>query len=1064
MPSPDTNRRAHALLTRALERPLAARSSFIRDACSEDPALADEATRLVRALESSDGDPTQVPPEEPEQEWPSPDDRDDRRPGNYCLLRVLGAGGSAIVYEATQDRPRRSVAVKVMRRGLIGSVAAARFELETEVLARLHHPGIAQIYEAGIWERDECVGTPFYAMELVPAARTITAFADEHGLDLSGRIELFLQACNAVQHGHALGIIHRDLKPGNILVGPDGRAKVIDFGIARSGNGHDEGLTAEVSPQAIIGTLNYMAPEQCRADKPVSIACDVYSLGVVLFELLCGRLPHDLAATPLPEACRRIQEDVPTRPSDINPALRGDLDAIVTMALAKDPEQRYPTAEALAADLRRSLADEAVIARPPTLLAQTRRFARRHKGLVASLAAIAVAAAAAVAVSLNFARHAAAEAKSRSIAEAQAIEEREAAVHNAYVANLAAGFAAWEAGESREVRRRLDDAPEAHRGWEWRLLRNLSERAIRTVRPPTGGMIFAAAMSADEASIAIATSNGRVARLDSVDGATVDNAVVPGEPRLLAVSFASDGRVAISDNDGGVWIWDGGEAVRLRKRGSSAASHIAWLPDGRLLAVFATSGGIILDDEDGEETADWLSDVHGLTTSRDRSLLVTWTSQGTVDVRRSDTLERLSRVEFGDHVAAAALSEDHAQLAVGGRWGAVRVWNLSDGTIVREFATPGEQSTVQALAFSPDGTHLAVGQVDRRIFEYDLLDAASEPEVLLGHEEAVSHVDYAADGRSLRSTSWDGTVREWGLTPELRTDLVHDLAGHEGAVLDAAFAPDGTTLATAGRDGSVQLWDAGQRRRLRVLHGPADGVYEVAFSPDGLTVAAACGDGAVRLWNVADGTLTNVLRDGDKAAAVWTVAFSADGRLVAASGQDGVVRIWNVADGVQQARWVAHAERVLSLVFHPRSSRLATSCRDGRVRIWKADGTLLSDLAGHTSDVFSVIFDESGDLLISGSRDQSVRVWDTGSGACLQRISANGQFVTDLALSPDGSRLAASSWFGRALIFETDTWTSVASIQVGVATRAVAFSRDGDVLATTTHRGTTRLFDAGDAP
>lgn len=307
------------------------------------------------------------------------------RIGRYRILRPLASGGMGEVYEAEQDSPRRIVALKVLRSGLASPVLVRRFEHEAELLGRLRHPNIAQVYDAGTCDRG-FGPVPFFAMELVPDASPITSYAAAHALGLRERIGLFLAVCEAVSHGHQRGVIHRDLKPGNILIDAGGAVKVIDFGVARVVDAGD-GVTIQTDAGQLIGTIGYMSPEQLSADPAeLDIRTDVYSLGVVLFEVLCGRLPHEVGERSVLEAARVIREEPPARPSGIRPALRGDLETILLFALEKDKNRRYQSVAQFAADLRRYLADEPVSARPATTLYQLRKLARRHRGVTAGAA------------------------------------------------------------------------------------------------------------------------------------------------------------------------------------------------------------------------------------------------------------------------------------------------------------------------------------------------------------------------------------------------------------------------------------------------------------------------------------------------------------------------------------------------------------------------------------------------------------------------------------------------------------------------------------------------------
>ena len=300
--------------------------------------------------------------------------------GRYRILREIGAGGMGSVYEAEQPHPHRTVALKVMRTGMHSAGARQRFEFESSVLGRLRHPGIAQIYDAGV----QSVGdhdVPYFVMELVEGAETIRKYVAARKLADRQVIKLLIDACDAVQHGHQRGVIHRDLKPENILVEPNGRIKIIDFGVARALD-RDPNEPAHTLDGQLVGTLAYMSPEQLAGPSDdVDIRSDVYALGVVLFELLTGRLPYPNPEPSLAEHLAALQAGA-MRLDAAAPRFRGDLTTIVGKALATDREQRYASAADLAADLGRYLHDEPIAARPPSKAYLFRKFAKRHKALV----------------------------------------------------------------------------------------------------------------------------------------------------------------------------------------------------------------------------------------------------------------------------------------------------------------------------------------------------------------------------------------------------------------------------------------------------------------------------------------------------------------------------------------------------------------------------------------------------------------------------------------------------------------------------------------------------------
>ena len=305
--------------------------------------------------------------------------------GSYRIIRLLGEGGMGAVYEAEQDQPRRRVALKVIKSGWADRELLRRFELESQTLGRLHHPGIAQIYEAGAAETS-FGSQPFFAMEIIHG-KPLIEYAEAKHLNTRQRLALMIQICEAVEHAHQRGIIHRDLKPGNILMEENGQPKILDFGLARVTDG-DMQATRQTDMGQLLGTLAYMSPEQVTAD-PLALdtRSDVYALGVILYELLAGRLPYELSRH-VYEVVRTIQQVDPKPLSSINRAYRGDIETIAAKALEKDKTRRYGSAAELAADIRRYLEDRPIAAKPASTSYQLRKFARRNKVLVTGTFAV----------------------------------------------------------------------------------------------------------------------------------------------------------------------------------------------------------------------------------------------------------------------------------------------------------------------------------------------------------------------------------------------------------------------------------------------------------------------------------------------------------------------------------------------------------------------------------------------------------------------------------------------------------------------------------------------------
>ncbi len=397
--SVERHRRAKELFLACVDLAPAELQSFLEEHCAGDGGLRREVEALV-AFERRRPDFLARDAGAP----PSPAGADGGGPREIAGFRIvakLGQGGMATVYEAEQDRPHRSVALKVLR-GLASPSIARRFEFESELLGRLHHPGIAQVFEAGTAEIGNA-RQPYFVMELVRGV-PITDDARRRGLGTRQRFEMLARVCDAVEHAHQHGVIHRDLKPANVLVDENGLPKVLDFGVARLTDS-DIGLTTmRTDAGQVIGTLLYMSPEQASGDRgAVDTRADVYALGVIAYELLTEELPYDLSRASVAEALRIVREREPRPPSQLRRALRGDAATIVMKALEKDRERRYGSAAALAADVRRYLRDEPIEAKPASRSYKLRKFAARNRSLVAAAFAVGVSLVAATAVSLTYA-------------------------------------------------------------------------------------------------------------------------------------------------------------------------------------------------------------------------------------------------------------------------------------------------------------------------------------------------------------------------------------------------------------------------------------------------------------------------------------------------------------------------------------------------------------------------------------------------------------------------------------------------------------------------------------
>ena len=557
------------IFEQALDQPEGERGTFVAEACGGDADLERDVLSLLEHDQQAAADFMRPLDHGPDDEAHAIDSDPliGQRVGQFEVTGVIATGGMGAVYEAEQENPRRVIALKILRGGVTSRYALRHFEHESQILASLRHPNIAQVLAAGTHRSEAASGlpVPYFAMEYIPGARTITAFARAGNLGTRDRLKLILQACDAVQHGHQKGIIHRDLKPGNILVGADGQVKIIDFGVARSTDSDVAVTTLHTDVGRLVGTLQYMSPEQCTGDpRELDVRTDVYSLGVVLYELLTDHLPYEVSSTDLYDATRTIRETSPVRPSHLVPKLRGDVETIVLKAIDKERDRRYPSVDALAADVRRYLRREPIVARPPTVAYLMRKFVARHTWKVAAVGGGGLALLAAmVALALGNAWQVADQAR------AAAQQARQVADVRAYGARMIAAEGAVQVFDGGNAARILDETEAEHRGWEWYHLRHRADQSLRTVLEHPGEHVILNTSPSLDSVVITWGETGGVTVSDVADGTQRQDLSVAG----LSV------RHTAFNADGSMLVLAGLDAHRVREDGMLQLWRRA--PDGR---------------------------------------------------------------------------------------------------------------------------------------------------------------------------------------------------------------------------------------------------------------------------------------------------------------------------------------------------------------------------------------------------------------------------------------------------------------------------------------------------
>ncbi len=1025
--------------------------------------------------------------------------------GKYNLIEEIGEGGMGSVFMAQQIEPvKRVVAVKVIKAGMDSRAVLARFEAERQALAMMDHPNIAKVLDGGTTEG----GRPFFVMELVKGT-PITRYCDDHKLTPRQRLELFVPVCQAIQHAHQKGIIHRDIKPSNVLVAMyDDKPvpKVIDFGVAKAAGQTLTDKTLMTGFGALVGTPEYMSPEQASLNNlDIDTRSDVYSLGVLLYELLTGTTPVDrkaLGKAALLEILRIVREvEAPrpsaklssdtlpsvaanrgTEPTRLSKLMRGELDWLVLKALEKDRARRYETANALARDIQRYLADEVVEARPPSMAYRVSKFVRRHKGQViaASLVLLALVGGI-VGTSMGLVQADHERAKAESLAntnEKLADEEskaRNAAEYQLGVSNMVLAAAAYDNRDVILAAERLEKVPKEQRGWEWHYLKRQVRGGVYTLEPIQNGTLRVS-FSPDGERIITGSGprgggRGEVKVWDARTGTPlfVLVGVAKGSAGMQKTLFSLGGkRLAAATPGDTATVWDaesGKLQVQLKHTGQAA--HVALSPDGTRIT----------------------------------------TVDGTVKVWDAQTGALQLELKNAGEVTLVSFSPDGSRIVTGGQGQTVKVWDAQKGTELLSLA--GYKGRAGSVSFSPDGTRIAVLAAGAMVW-----DAKTGTPLYKLPEQApvLCSASFSPDAMRIVTGNHDGTAKVWDakigtLLFELKGRTRPSLSKHHFSFQrlgeqSVSFSPDGTRIVTVGGPlgaHEATVWDARTGTELLALTGHTDLVLCAAFSPDGTRIVTGSADGTAKVWDARTGT-PRLEMNGNKVD-VFFMALSADGTRMVTGGGDynkpGEVKVWDAPTGTALFDLKGFKDTVWSVAINSDGTRIATaggvSDEPGRVIVWHGGtGAALLEIKEFREGVNSVAISPDGTRVVTaGSMYQEraaleghsggteLKVWDGRTGALqldlTRSIEKNGFVHSDwrggrVAFAPDGTRFVAAGLVTRrpdgtrntkgievgdtggvneATVYDAQTGTALLELKghQGVV-QCVAFSRDGKYIVT----------------
>lgn len=944
--------------------------------------------------------------------------------GHYRVLRLLGEGGSGAVYEAEQASPRRLVALKALRSGPLSQRSLTRFRFEADVLGRLQHPGIAQIYEAGISD-DASSEQAFIAMELV-RGRPIIEYAEFNRLGIKQRIGLLLMVCDAVSHAHERGIIHRDLKPANILVSDAAEPKVLDFGIARVLDPAGPERATVTQQGDILGTLGYISPEQLAGDPAaVNVRVDVYALGVILHELLTGQRLIDLDKLSLTQAIEAIRHGTSRRASELRPELRGDLETIIERATDRNPDRRYVSVSAFAADLKRHLEGLPIEARQDSRMYVATRIAWRYRAIVLPAAAgflfalvfgvVAIYQAAAerqarqeVAVALKDAE------RSRARAVATATELRQ----TLYSSRLGHALAALTLGDVNRVRSLLDDCPVESRGWEWRYLDRASDQCVASWPIPAGDLSIGT-QARDGRSVFVATSDGWVARIAVVDGET-----------------------------------------QWQRRLSTAYGQMAATLDGFGVVCNAADGRLVrLRTEDGAEEASCILTsgqpnhfVRGVTCQSSTGLIVTSGSDGCVRFYDPASLKLLRSIKAHDRdVMQTAFTPNGALYATVGLDQRARLWDAATDTLLAE--TRLSEPVPQSVAISSDARMIAVGHQTGPIAVWKPRDSTIDQ--LIAHQRFVYWLVFSEDDTMLASAGLDAVLRVWNTSTG---EIISAQRGEPNQFRWVDFERGSRTLLTLGAFSKLRRWDVVPepappglsigRKNITSLQADAKGKRLLVTGEPDVTLVDVASRSIVRRFDL-------------KARWVVQAAWYGEDTAFAVGLGNKLWKI-NVVSGEVQAFPLGGEGVGLALSVDLPRGRVIIGRDGGLLQIFDvATSKVIHQVTYDKLAVSATCLSPDGQLLAVGVGDQTIRMLDAETYSEVGPTLPMGSAPNSVRFSPDGKRFAAAGESGRAFVWTLNNPAEAVRLQAPLGpVLCVRFMPDGTRVLVTGQDRTARLVHA----
>lgn len=963
----------------------------------------------------------------------------------YRILATIRSGGQGVVYRAEQTKTRRIVALKVLLCGALATARQrARFEREVELVAGLRHPNIVTLFESGTTPEKH----PFYAMEYVDGV-PLDEYRARRALEAGGTIplieaiSLFRNICDAVQYAHQRSIVHRDLKPANILIDSVGQPRILDFGLAKVSD-EEHLATAMTFTGEFMGTFAYASPEQAAGQPDqIDIRTDVYSLGVIFYELLTGQMPYPAGGS-MVSAIRNITEIEPRPPSERRRELGDEIDTIVLKALAKEPARRYQSAGELSRDLQHYLAGEPIDARRDSTWYVLRKSARRYRiALSLSGAFVLFLSVVTVLMTLQAGRLTAERDKSdleRNRAEAA---WRKSSIESARLMNASGNAAMAE-------------------GLVWPIYLNAIDSTIES--KPAG---LPHRFSTDPAYWALWEIYHRNPCIAAWQGP-------PSSVRALV--FDKEGRSAlISFDDESVWKWnmDNREATLVFSMPTESDRAVIILSRARDCLIRSAAEGVEVRPLEIGHAIPW---VLGRPRTRPpksvfagKALIAFVNADRAMVVydldHRQKCLEIAPPAEDIDFTLAA-FSDEERLLVTSDTSGRVQTRIARTGDLIAERTIRPENQVVKAAGTSPaaDRFVLATDQ-DLMVLKASTLE---EIALLQGHQGTIHYSDESPDGKRMASVSSDRTVRQWDL--ETNT-LISTYSGHLSYSYRVAWSPNGSFIVTGDSSGAVRMWDARMDSSCLTFNIKNRSMDAICFSPDGRSLVAGgtiFGDSEVQSTplTIHDSVSGETLYElSGHASGISSTALSRDGRRIVSMGRDDTVRIWDVETRRETAIIKLPATQLIrhsKAEFSADDQRIIAACADGKLRTFDANcGTSLATIDAHRQRIPSIVIHPDGRRIVSASLDQSLAIWDATSWEQIRRIEVGTGAIRVVRYSHQGSTFASGGDDGKVRLWDSESGALKRVLARHSQTVfSLAFSPDDRLLASGDNTGTIQLWDA----